>query len=389
MIRSVLRAWPAVLLGMLRNHEAVVRVVLAGVRGSAPREAGVGMLVSGVDVVGTIGGGELEWRAVRAATAMLNTAAVPGLLERLVLAADLAQCCGGVVDVWMERYTRADETILAAAAVAILRGPVVLQTVLAGATLERRLIGASSGDPAVDALLSARPGRARFRLERTGTQRIVYSERVDEDAPPLWLYGAGHVGQALARILGELPFALTWIDERRGLLPAGSAPGVHVRHEPDPVASVVAAPAGTYFLVLTHSHALDFDLCLAILRRVDFAWAGLIGSASKAARFRSRLARAGLSAASIARLVCPIGIAGITSKWPASIAVGVAAQLLRTLGADATTAPAIRLSEVGAGEQPGASAAADACASAGGCASAGACGAVEAPTARFRADTAC
>jgi xanthine dehydrogenase accessory factor len=85
--------------------------------------------------------------------------------------------------------------------------------------------------------------------------------------------------------------------------------------------------------VLTHSHPLDYALCRAILERGEFAWLGLIGSKSKAARFRSRLARDGLSAAAIARLVCPIGEDGVASKWPAAIAVAVAFQILRHISA--------------------------------------------------------
>jgi xanthine dehydrogenase accessory factor len=99
------------------------------------------------------------------------------------------------------------------------------------------------------------------------------------------------------------------------------------------VASLEAAPSGARYVVLTHSHALDYALCRAILARGDFAWLGLIGSKSKAARFRLRLSRDGLSGESIARLVCPIGIGGIASKWPAAIAVGVAAQLMQQLSA--------------------------------------------------------
>src|SRR5579862_8859736 len=86
---------------------------------------------------------------------------------------------------------------------------------------------------------------------------------------------------------------------------------------------------------MTHSHPLDYALCQEILRRGDFAWLGLIGSDSKAARFRSRLAREGMSAEAIARLVCPIGIGGIESKWPAAIAVGVAAQVMQRISAEA------------------------------------------------------
>jgi len=106
------------------------------------------------------------------------------------------------------------------------------------------------------------------------------------------------------------------------------------------VSTVQLAPAAARFLVMTHDHALDYSLCRAILERGDFAWLGLIGSKSKAARFRSRLARDGLTPDAIARLVSPIGVAGIASKWPAAIAVGVAAQLLQggecSLGARTT-----------------------------------------------------
>ena len=90
------------------------------------------------------------------------------------------------------------------------------------------------------------------------------------------------------------------------------------------------APAAARFLVMTHDHALDYALCRAILVRGDFAWLGLIGSKSKGARFRSRLERDGLTPEAIRRLVCPIGVEGVESKWPAAIAVGVAAQLLRS-----------------------------------------------------------
>jgi xanthine dehydrogenase accessory factor len=152
----------------------------------------------------------------------------------------------------------------------------------------------------------------------------------------LWLFGAGHVGQALARMLVELPVHLTWIDSRAELLPAQHCDSMQILHSADPVGSVAAAPALARFLVLTHSHPLDYALCRSVLQRGDFAWVGLIGSQSKAARFRARLAREGLSSELIARLVCPIGVAGIASKWPAAIAVGVAAQLLRDLAAEAS-----------------------------------------------------
>jgi xanthine dehydrogenase accessory factor len=153
----------------------------------------------------------------------------------------------------------------------------------------------------------------------------------------LWLYGAGHVGQALVRILADLPLRITWVDSRAELLPVDLPGNVHPRLAQQPLHTVSDAPPGSRFLVMTHDHALDYDLCRAILERGDCAWAGLIGSDSKAARFRSRLARDQLDAQTIARLVCPIGVPGIDSKAPAAVAISVAAQLLQHLGSPVAT----------------------------------------------------
>lgn len=149
---------------------------------------------------------------------------------------------------------------------------------------------------------------------------------------PLWhlqLHGAGHVGTALARLLAPLDVAVDWIDERPEAFPAEPWP-THWRliATEDAVAEVAAAPTGARYLVLTHSHELDLRLSEAILARGDFGFFGLIGSASKRARFATRLAQRGLSEALIARMTCPIGIAGIPGKSPEVIAVSVCAQLL-------------------------------------------------------------
>jgi xanthine dehydrogenase accessory factor len=163
-------------------------------------------------------------------------------------------------------------------------------------------------------------------------EKTILSETLATRHSALWLYGAGHVGQALIRMLAELPFEVTWIDSRAELLPGGLPDNVHPVCPQAPVETVPLAPAAARFLVMTHDHALDYALCRAILARGDFAWLGLIGSKSKAARFRSRLERDGLTAEVIRRLICPIGVEGVESIWPAAIAVGVAAQLLRDPG---------------------------------------------------------
>jgi xanthine dehydrogenase accessory factor len=134
----------------------------------------------------------------------------------------------------------------------------------------------------------------------------------------------------LVKLLSELAiFDITWVDSRPELLPADSDGCVTTLASAEPVDMVDAAPAGTRYVVLTHDHALDYELCRSILRRGDSSWLGLIGSASKSARFRSRLLRDGIGRETLRTLTCPIGIPGIASKLPASIAISIAAQLLQ------------------------------------------------------------
>lgn len=142
-------------------------------------------------------------------------------------------------------------------------------------------------------------------------------------APPrltLALFGAGHVAQALVRVLEGVPLRLIWVDER-----ADSAAGIIA---PEPEAVVPDLPAGAQCLVMTHSHARDYALVEALLRRPDLGRIGLIGSKTKWARFRKRLAEAGVPAEAIGRVTCPIGLPGLSGKRPAEIAISVAADLL-------------------------------------------------------------
>jgi xanthine dehydrogenase accessory factor len=327
-----LRDWPRSLRRVLQREPAVVRIVVTHVLGSAPREPGVCMLVGQQEFEGTIGGGQLEWQALAAARTLLAGTTAAARLQRLVLGTDLGQCCGGVVELWLERYTRADVALLRAASDAACAGAAVLMTTITPGGVRHQIVSAVGSNVHADLLLRAPRAQALPRVSGSIETRATLLERLDESLPALWLYGAGHVGQALARIVAELPLRLTWIDTRAELFPALIPDSVQIVHAPDPLPSLTAAAPGTRFLVLTHSHALDYALCRTILERGDFASLGLIGSKSKAARFRSRLARDGVPAATIARLQCPIGAGGVASKWPAAIAVGVAFELLRAIG---------------------------------------------------------
>lgn len=158
-----------------------------------------------------------------------------------------------------------------------------------------------------------------------------------QETPPrftLQLYGAGHVGRAIVKLLAGIPCRVQWIDERDSEFPPGPLPPHVEKLCVEPVqAEVAAAPPGAFYLVLTHSHDLDMALTEAILARGDFGFFGLIGSKTKRARFEHRLLDRGFAPGLLGRITCPIGIPGIAGKEPELIAVAVVAQLLQRAGA--------------------------------------------------------
>ena len=250
---------------LIADRAAVV-VEVIDFKGSVPRETGSRMLVSADAVVGTIGGGHLELQAIEQARELL-AAGAPAPKERdIALGPTLGQCCGGV--------------------------------------LRLRWQPLSAGT-----LAAWPPPGPRFHLQ---------------------LYGAGHVGRAIARLLGGIDCRVQWIDERDSEFPAEATPSHIERVCVEPVeAEVALAPHGACFLVLTHSHELDLRITEAILRRGDFAYLGLIGSATKRARFVHRFEERGIATDTLARITCPIGVPGISGKEPEVIAVAVVAQLLQ------------------------------------------------------------
>jgi xanthine dehydrogenase accessory factor len=337
--------WVEAACASLARHAAVVRVTVAALQGSAPREAGASMLVELHKTRGTIGGGRLEWQAERAARELLRApGTAPVRTMDLILGPALSQCCGGRVELWLERLTREDLPWLRDAGARLrARESVALATEISGGT-EAGGGAASGGGTVRRRLLTSTQGTPGVQLRRTPAGRITLLENLYAPRPPLWIYGAGHVGQALLRVLAELAlFEITWIDSRAELLPAGMGDCVTTQPCAAPADSVADARPGTRFVVLTHDHALDYEVCRRILLRGDSAGVGLIGSASKAARFRSRLLRDGISREALEALTCPIGILGISSKLPAAIAIAIAAQLLQQHGAAAVAraAPAM------------------------------------------------
>ncbi|MEK8085159.1 xanthine dehydrogenase accessory protein XdhC [Aquabacterium sp. A3] len=305
-LRHTARQWLAA------GRPAIV-VQVDDIKGSTPRETGTRMLVAADAVLGTIGGGHLEWQAIDLARHLLaeatptTPATGPRLQKTYPLGPTLGQCCGGVV-------------------------------VLGFEPLNHTSLAQWPDSP------------ARFHLE---------------------LHGAGHVGQAIVRLLCDLDCTVRWIDERGDDAQAtgdasgrsmGDAPGLpdpawlatlppHIHWTPTEAADheVAHAPAHACHLVLTHRHDLDLRIISAVLQRSqqqhDVRFAGLIGSQTKRAKFLHRLEAMGLSSRTLAGLTCPIGLPELSGKEPAVIAVSVVAQLLLQCPAPAMptapTAPAI------------------------------------------------
>ncbi len=335
--------WIERLLTQLQHEAVLIRVVVAQTRGSTPRESGADMLVGETHTQGTIGGGQLELRSIEIARHMLLKGAPCARTARFPLGQKLGQCCGGSVVVWFERYEQSDELLLAQGLKLFQSGQPCLKTSILQSQnhLEHRFHEREnlprlppSLSPALHSAvltsISQNPTSlpALAQWWRSEDEEILI-ERLDTPKQPLWIFGAGHVGKALIGILSELPFQITWIDSRRDQCVDNELCNVKLQWASDPDQQVCQAPPGTFFIVMTHSHELDFKICHQILLQPDFGWAGLIGSETKAACFNLRLAREEVPADTINRLTCPIGVSGIDSKIPEVIAVSVAAQLLQ------------------------------------------------------------
>jgi len=147
-----------------------------------------------------------------------------------------------------------------------------------------------------------------------------------------FLFGAGHVGREVVRVLDGLPVKIIWIDERTQEFPADIPANCEKVVTARPLSRLAGLNDNSYVAVMTHDHALDFEIVKAALENGHFAYLGLIGSETKAARFRKRLAALGLD---VSRLTCPIGLSAIKGKHPREIALSLAAELL-SLGLSGT-----------------------------------------------------
>lgn len=246
-----------------------VLVTIKEALGSAPRDAGTSMWVGTDHTVGTIGGGNLEFQAIEQARKLLVDPELTEATQKYALGPLLEQCCGGSVVLKLEKMSN----------------------------------------------------EAAFAR----TKKMIEGQSLT----PVYMFGAGHVGRAVFQALLNLPFGLVWTDSRAAEFPDHIPDSVKIHVDTNALSVVQSAPAAAMFLVFTHSHQLDYEITGAVLKRADARYCGLIGSKTKRARFEARFRKEmGLTDAQIARLTCPIGIAGLRGKAPEIIAASVAAQLL-------------------------------------------------------------
>lgn len=246
--------WIAALSQIEADATPAVMITVVEERGSTPRNAGAKMIVSQVQQFDTIGGGHLEYKAIKIARKLLAQGQTQPQLERFSLGASLGQCCGGAT--------------------------------------------------------------------------TLLFEPLNTDTVNITLFGAGHVGRALIPILASLPCRVRWVDAREDEFPDHIPEGVEKVVNEYPVDEIEKQPSGSYFIVMTHNHQLDQELTEGILKRNDFSYFGLIGSLTKRNKFIHRLQAKGFTSEQIARMTCPMGIAEVSGKLPAEIAVSVAGEVI-------------------------------------------------------------
>jgi len=291
--------WKTALRDLLADGDAAVLVTVIAARGSTPREEGAWLALGHGGFAGTIGGGALEFEAMARAKRLIDED-VPW--RRLVLdqslGPGLGQCCGGHVQLLFERISPAEMAVLES----LPEDRPTWHPLVSG---EKVHISAGPGDDAKAGYL--RPARPLSRA--------------------LFVYGAGHVGRAVMAVTGDLGFTRYWVDIHPDRFPATMPDDVKMLVATDPARAAGQAPAGAVHLVMTHSHALDQAICETLMQKAVFGFLGLIGSATKEARFKRRLAETGIDKAMLEKLVCPVGIRSVKGKDPARVALSIAAQL--------------------------------------------------------------
>ena len=294
----------------------VVRVTITHCLGSSPRDAGADMIVGAAEFSGSIGGGKLEFMALQQARTMIEAGpgqagSWPRCSDNFVLGEELRQCCGGVVWLLFEYFGPAHKQALRQLRETLSPGDVLVHEIK------------SSGP-----LLVAQTACELMMLKDADGRASRFVEAAHRPSTPLVIYGAGHVGRALVRVLEGTPFAVTWVDIKPERFPADVRDDVERVILDNPADHVQAVPGGAFHVVMSHSHSIDLDICRAVLMTGSAGYLGLIASKTKKSKFLNRLRKDGVPDSALNVFHCPIGLGHWSSKQPSVIAISIAAQLI-------------------------------------------------------------
>jgi len=294
------------------RNERCVLIFVAEHQGSTPRETGTWMLIDEQQCLGTLGGGEVERMVIAEARDLLaGNKDWCRSNDKFQLGPDLGQCCGGTMTVLFEPVDETSLSWLSDAVAEDAKGYVLF----------------SAGDSnSVPQIMSGDIPENLSQFEGAHVQSLT------DERPRVVLYGGGHVGRAIAAVAAQMPVHLDVVDERQeALADIPLAPNVSTVHRDNPPSHAKELADADAVLIMTHSHGLDYRLCQMLIGKTDISYLGLIGSATKAARFISGLSKEGCTTEDIARLTCPIGAGGPIGKEPGIIAIAAWSEIMQVL----------------------------------------------------------
>ena len=345
-----MQSWAHKLQQLIEQHQRVVLVTIVNLKGSTPRELGAKLLVTKEHSYHTIGGGNLEYQSIQLAQNLLNQAGEKThQLKRFSLASSLGMCCGGIVEVlfevinkqssaWLNEWLEHEKNQRPALLLTAVQGDyrdkqVILYERVAEQTDQMIRHYSKAVFDTVLQLSESKESNYQAKLQYGENKQLTFIETAPTKQNHLILLGAGHIGQAVIQHFKQLPWQITWVDNRDDCLnqtDIDTLPkNIMFQVTDSPELEVALAPKNSYFLVMTHDHSLDLRLTESILKRNDFCYFGVIGSLTKRKRFEHRLKNKGFEEKQITQMICPVGISGIKSKQPYAIALSVVAQIVQ------------------------------------------------------------
>ena len=334
-------------------NNGFVLLTIISTKGSTPCSNGDKIVFSGAEsVFGSIGGGNLEFKALSFAEELLSLNSNGTYLKKYPLGASLGQCCGGYVNVMFESFIQSDATNSWIETVSNLlqdNEDFIVATIVdsnseiefsskkfvyldgnLSPNIDDKKISSLITKSAKDLLLlSDSPTIVQFENQSGALTEVCFEKVLTSEVQPVVVFGAGHISRALMPILINLPIKIYWVDDRAEQFDKyhGDTSQIDIICD-DFVQSIPDLPDSSYCLVITYSHQIDFEICEKMIIQNNFSYLGMIGSEIKGKKFRDRFHQKNFSEEVINKFICPIGDKQKFLKSPAAIAVTIAMDLI-------------------------------------------------------------